>query len=37
LILAAALSAGCDTLATEDMQHGQAIEDMLKIHCPFVK
>lgn len=28
LILAAALSAGCDTLATEDM---------LKIHCPFVK
>ena len=37
LILAAALSAGCETLATEDMQHGQIIEDVLKIHCPFVK
>ena len=37
LILAAALSAGCETLATEDMQHGQIIEGTLKIHCPFVK
>ena len=37
LILAAALSAGCDMLATEDMKHGQVIEDVLKIHCPFVK
>ena len=36
LILAAALSAGCETLATEDMQHGQVVEGILKIHCPFV-
>ena len=35
LILAAALSAGCDTLATEDMQHGQVIEAMLAIRNPF--
>lgn len=35
LILAAALSAGCKTLATEDMQHGQLIEDVLTIHNPF--
>ena len=37
LILAAALSAGCEMLATEDMQQGQIIEDVLTIHCPFVK
>ena len=37
LILAAALSAGCETLATEDMQHGQVIEGGLEIHNPFVK
>lgn len=37
LILAAALSAGCDTLATEDMQHGQVIEDALTIRNPFVR
>jgi len=37
LILAAALSAGCEMLATEDMQHGQVIEDVLTIHSPFVK
>ena len=37
LILAAALSAGCEMIATEDMQHGQIIEDVLKIYCPFVK
>lgn len=37
LILAAALAAGCETLVTEDMQHGQVIEDVLKIHCPFLK
>lgn len=35
LILAAALSAGCDMLATEDMQHGQIIENVLTIHCPL--
>ncbi len=37
LILAAALSSGCEMLATEDMQHGQVIEETLKIRCPFVK
>ena len=37
LILAAALSAGCETLATEDMQHGQVIEDGLTIRNPFGK
>lgn len=37
LILAAALSAGCETLATEDMQHGQVIEGALTIHNPFAK
>jgi predicted nucleic acid-binding protein len=37
LILAAALSAGCETLATEDMQHGQTIEGALTIRNPFGK
>ena len=37
LILAAALSAGCETLATEDMQSGQLIEGVLTIRNPFVK
>lgn len=37
LILAAALSAGCEALATEDMQDGQVIESALTIHNPFVK
>ncbi len=35
LILDTALAAGCDTLATEDMQHGQIIESKLTIYCPF--
>ena len=37
LILAAALSAGCKTLATEDMQHGQVIDGALTIRNPFAK
>jgi len=37
LILAAALSSGCDTVATEDMQHGQIIENTLTIQNPFVR
>jgi predicted nucleic acid-binding protein len=36
LIVAAALLAGCDTLYSEDMQHGQVIERQLTIHNPFV-
>lgn len=34
LIVAAAISAGCDTLLTEDMQHGRVI-DGLRIENPF--
>ena len=37
LILASALSAGCSTLFTEDMQHGQVIENLLTINNPFPK
>ncbi len=37
LILAAAMSAGCETLATEDMQQGQTIEGSLTIRNPFEK
>jgi predicted nucleic acid-binding protein len=37
LILAAALSAGCETLVTEDMQHAQLIENVLTIRNPFGK
>ena len=35
LIVAAALEAGCDTLYTEDMQHGQVIDGTLTITNPF--
>lgn len=34
-IIAAALLAGCDLLYSEDMQHGQVIEDALTILNPF--
>ncbi len=34
LIVAAALTAGCDTLLTEDMQHGRVI-DGLRLENPF--
>ena len=36
LIIAAALEASCDVLYSEDMQHGQIIENNLKIINPFV-
>lgn len=36
LIVAAAIEAGCDTLYSEDMQHGRTIHD-LKILNPFVE
>lgn len=36
LIVAAALQAGCDTLYTEDMQHGQVINGQLTLINPFV-
>ncbi|HWE86817.1 MAG TPA: PIN domain-containing protein [Terracidiphilus sp.] len=35
MILASAREAGCDTLYTEDLQHGQVIEG-LRIENPFV-
>lgn len=36
LILASALESGCDVLYSEDMQHGQLIEDRLRIVNPFL-
>jgi predicted nucleic acid-binding protein len=35
IIIAAALEANCDILYSEDMQHGQIIENSLKIINPF--
>jgi predicted nucleic acid-binding protein len=35
MIAASALDAGCDTLWSEDMQHGMALEDGLRIINPF--
>ena len=35
-IIAAALAAGCTTLYSEDMQHGQSIDGTLTIVNPFV-
>lgn len=35
LIIASALECGCYTLYSEDLQHGQIIEDKLKIINPF--
>ncbi|MBV8096781.1 MAG: PIN domain-containing protein [Acetobacteraceae bacterium] len=36
MIAASALHAGCDTLWTEDMQHGMALEEGLRISNPFI-
>jgi predicted nucleic acid-binding protein len=36
MIVANALSAGCDTLYSEDMQHGVVIEGRLTICNPFI-
>lgn len=35
LIAAAALDAGCTTLYTEDLQHGQLIDGTLRVNNPF--
>ena len=35
MVLAAALGAGCDTLYSEDLQHGLVIEDLLTVRNPF--
>jgi predicted nucleic acid-binding protein len=37
LIVASALDAGCHTLYTEDMQHGQMIDAHLRITNPFLE
>jgi len=36
LVIAAALSAGCTTLYSEDMQHGQVIDGRLTVINPFI-
>lgn len=36
LIVASALESGCSILYTEDMQHGQTIENTLTIQNPFI-
>ena len=36
MIIASALLAGCTTLYSEDMQHGQVVADQLIIRNPFV-
>jgi predicted nucleic acid-binding protein len=35
MIASSAIEAGCDTLWSEDMQHGMAIEEGLRIFNPF--
>jgi len=35
LIIATAMDAGCDTLYSEDMQHGQLIDNRLTVINPF--
>jgi predicted nucleic acid-binding protein len=35
LIVAAALTAGCDELLSEDLQHGQLFEQRLRVRNPF--
>jgi predicted nucleic acid-binding protein len=35
LVVASALGAGCDTLWSEDMQHGMVIDSRLRIANPF--
>jgi predicted nucleic acid-binding protein len=37
MIIAAALEAGCVTLYSEDLQHGQVIERRLTIRNPFAR
>jgi predicted nucleic acid-binding protein len=36
LIVASALLAGCDTLYSEDLQHGQVFDEQLKVVNPFL-
>ena len=36
MIVASALHAGCDTLLSEDLQHGMALDEGLRIVNPFI-
>ena len=36
IIIAAAMEANCDILYSEDMQHGQVVENAIKIVNPFI-
>lgn len=36
LIVAAALECGCHTLYSEDLQHGQLLENTLRVVNPFI-
>ena len=36
LIVAAALLSGCDTLYTEDLQHGRTFDGQLTVVIPFM-
>lgn len=36
MIVASALLAGCNTLVSEDMQHGQVLDGRLKVRNPFL-
>jgi predicted nucleic acid-binding protein len=36
LIVASALLAGCDTLYSEDLQHGQVFDEQLTVVNPFL-
>jgi len=35
MIAASAMLSGCDTLWSEDLQHGMAVDDQLRIVNPF--
>ena len=37
MVIAAALLAGCSTLLSEDLQHGQVFNRRLRIRNPFVR
>ena len=36
IVVASALEAGCNTLYSEDLQHGLVVEKQLKIINPFI-
>ena len=36
MIVAAAMQSGCDTLFSEDLQHGQVIDELVTVRNPFL-